>query len=88
LRKQLNGLSEELGFEVKSELGDLPLDIDKQLTSKGIDELIDFGFGVLGSAAEGTMGCKVSNGAVVEVFLPAACLHQHGDSELGERYAG
>lgn len=59
LGKQFNGLRKELALERKSKLGDLSLNLDLELTSKRIHQLINFVFGVFFSAIKSSVGSKV-----------------------------
>ena len=44
LGEKFNGLRDELGLEGKSELGYLSVDLDVELTSEGIHQLVYFVF--------------------------------------------
>jgi hypothetical protein len=61
LGEQFNGLREELAFEGEGELGDLSAHFHAEGPSEGVYQLVDFVFGVLGSAVECSLGHEVGD---------------------------
>ena len=80
LSKEFDSLAEELFFEGKSEGGEFSIDLNWELSSKRVNELIDFVFGVLSGSIEWAMSGKTGDGAVVKIFLSASCFDDDGDA--------